>query len=152
MNKGMFILLLLTLLLNGCALFPDLEPEIIYQDNESASSPNAVIETTFCSYSSPKIVSLSIWRVSDDNKREQVYYTETLRELLCPVVKLKPGVYFIAFDAHVYKKGDRGSYGKIVMEAGQRYVFQYDEFVFWWTVWLQNAEKGEVVLGSKVPY
>lgn len=144
---------LLILLLTGCALFSYPEPEIIYQDNESNSPPNAVIETSFCSFGLiPEIVSLSIWRVSDDNKQELLYHTENSRDLLCPVVELKPGVYFIAFDTYKRKRGHRGGYGKIVVEAGQRYVFQHGKLDISWTVWLENAETGEVVLGSKFPY
>lgn len=149
----MRILSLLILLLNGCVLLPHPEPKFIYQDSESDSIPNAVIETKFCSIELiPKIVSLSIWRVSDDNKQELIYHTENLRELLCPVIELKPGVYFIAFDTYKYKRDHRGGYGKIVVETGQRYIFQHDARSIFWTVWLENEETREVMLGSKIPY
>jgi hypothetical protein len=154
MNKGMFILLLLTLLLNGCSLsllLPDPKPELVYQDSSSDSQPNAVIETGFCAKELLlRFVSLNIWRVNDYNQRELVYRSE--RYHLCPVVELKPGVYFIAFDVHEKRKGNRRGYGKVVIEAGHRYIFQYDVFGYWRTVWLENADTGELELGSKTPY
>lgn len=151
----MRILLLLTLLLNGCSssvLFPDSKPELVYQDSTSDSQPNAVIETALCAFDLMlSFASLSIWRVSDSNQHELVYRSE--RPHQCPVVELKPGAYFIAYDVYRTKEGSRRGYGKVEIEAGHRYIFQYDVFEgIWWTVWLENADTGEVELGSKTPY
>ena len=147
----MRILLLLTLLLNGCSSFPGPKPELVYQDSASGSVPNAVIETALCSNDLMlEVVSLSIWRVSDNNQHEMVYQSEHTHK--CPVVELQPGIYFIAFDVYRYKRGSRRGYGKVVINAGHRYIFHYDIYRYWWTVWLENVETGEVVLGSKIPY
>lgn len=152
-NKSIHVLLLLTLLLSGCSSFGlySEKPKLVYQDSVSDSQPNAVIETAYCSNEFVKFNHMvSIWRVSDYNQPELVYRSET--RYRCPVVELKPGIYFIAFDVQYYKRGSRRGYGRVVMEAGHRYVFQIDIFHYWWTVWLENAETGEVLLGSKTPY
>ena len=154
MNKSMYKLLLLTLLLSGCSLstlLPDAKPELVYQDSASDSQPNAVIETAQCSNEFTLFThKVSIWRVSDSNQPELVYRLEHRHR--CPVFELKPGTYFIAFELIWSKRGSRSGYGKIILEAGEHYILQSDIFRYWWTVWLENVETGNVVLGSKTPY